>query len=497
MDCSICLESLDGGVAALACGHRFHAACLARLAGATGTSSTRRGALTACPNCRTTSRVAPPVASASFSVGDRVLALWGHKWFPGDVYAVKDGGSAYEIAWDDEDSSNTIPASRVRAAPLTPTPRDARPTAVVTPRAATPPASPMAPAPRELGPPPAPRAIVPRGRSRARAKTSRYTGVRREQENWRRIWRARISVRGSSVDLGAYDDEEGAARAYDAALVKYRNAPTVNFPGEAPLASVLAKLPDAPPPATRPTRTALPPATRRRPHVASTSSAAVCMDLLEAAKDCTNMRGLREPLTSRGFICGAEQRGAVFSVTVPADFPCYYDVVGRGYVNQNRANSLNTLLNYLRGALALVQNGGAYRTEAEYNSRPPGPVAHLAQPAPAPPPPGAPRRSGRAPAPKAPTVIVDPPAPVRRRKRGTDTSQGAKKRKTQSREERRAKQRACRQARRQRKKEEKVARRQRIRAYAEKRKRRRELEDDDAADVDPGATALSTSPSLA
>ena len=40
-----------------------------------------------------------------------------------------------------------------------------------------------------------------------------------------------------------------------------------------------------------------------------------------------------------------------------------------------------------------------------------------AQPAPAPP--GAPRRSGRAPAPKAPKVIVDPPAPVRRRKRGT------------------------------------------------------------------------------
>ena len=95
----------------------------------------------------------------------------------------------------------------------------------------------------------------------------------------------------------------------------------------------------------------------------------LCMDLLEAAKDCKNMKGLREPLTSRGFICGAEQRGAVFSVTVPADFPCYYDVVGRGYVNQNRANSLNTLLNYLRGALALLENGGAYRTEAEYNSR--------------------------------------------------------------------------------------------------------------------------------
>mmetsp|Transcript_1317 Transcript_1317/g.3050 ORF Transcript_1317/g.3050 Transcript_1317/m.3050 type:complete len:334 (+) Transcript_1317:130-1131(+) len=139
--CSICLEALDGGVAALACGHRFHAACLARLAGATGTSSTRRGALTACPNCRTTSRVAP-YKPAAYAVGDRVSALWGYKWYPGDVYAVKDGGSAYEIAWDDEDASNEIPASRVRAAPLTvdvdaPTARDAHPPALVTPQAAS------------------------------------------------------------------------------------------------------------------------------------------------------------------------------------------------------------------------------------------------------------------------------------------------------------------------------------------------------------------------
>ena len=34
--CSICLDALDGGVAALACGHRFHAACLASMAGAVG-----------------------------------------------------------------------------------------------------------------------------------------------------------------------------------------------------------------------------------------------------------------------------------------------------------------------------------------------------------------------------------------------------------------------------------------------------------------------------
>ena len=85
MQCSICLDDLDASGPTLACGHRFHAACLARLAGANGTTPTRRGALTACPNCRTTSRVAP-MTSAAFSVGDRVLALWGHKWFPGDVY---------------------------------------------------------------------------------------------------------------------------------------------------------------------------------------------------------------------------------------------------------------------------------------------------------------------------------------------------------------------------------------------------------------------------
>ena len=84
--CSICLEALDGGVVALAtCGHRFHAACLAQMAGAVGTATTRRGALTACPNCRTVSRVDPVMPVAAFSIGDRVSALWGHKWFPGVV----------------------------------------------------------------------------------------------------------------------------------------------------------------------------------------------------------------------------------------------------------------------------------------------------------------------------------------------------------------------------------------------------------------------------
>ena len=73
--CSICLDNIDSTGPTLACGHRFHASCLARLAGANGTTPTRRGALTACPNCRVVSRVAlTPVAT--FGVGDRVDALF-------------------------------------------------------------------------------------------------------------------------------------------------------------------------------------------------------------------------------------------------------------------------------------------------------------------------------------------------------------------------------------------------------------------------------------
>ena len=60
---------------------------------------------------------------------------------------------------------------------------------------------------------------------------------------------------------------------------------------------------------------------------------AACADLLEAAKDHTNMKGLREPLVSRGFICGSVRptRGENFNVKVPPEFPCYYDVVGKDY----------------------------------------------------------------------------------------------------------------------------------------------------------------------
>ena len=91
---------------------------------------------------------------------------------------------------------------------------------------------------------------------------------------------------------------------------------------------------------------------------------AACADLLEAAKDHTNMKGLREPLVSRGFICGSVRptRGENFNVKVPPEFPCYYDVVGKDY----SVDSLPTLRKYLEGALALARTGGAYRTDAEY-----------------------------------------------------------------------------------------------------------------------------------
>ena len=334
--CSICLEALDGGVAALACGHRFHAACLAQCAAAVGTAATtsRRGTLTACPNCRTTSRVAPAATSAAFSVGDRVLALWGHKWFPGDVYAVKDGGSAYEIAWDDEDSSNEVPASRVRAAPVTvdvdaaTAPRhvllqncddedddgaafgiessatsfSARGSGDLRAPLAAPPPSTRRVCTRSSGPPPAPtpRAIVPR-----------------EAPVRPRI----VAVRGAAVPL-----------TYPCPASCGCGLPHRRCGGCAPCRAKHGGACLAPRPAA---------------HVASTASAwvAACTDLLEAAKDCTKLgEGLRATLTSRGFRCGAKQRnGAQFSITVPPDFPCYYDLVGRGYASrhQTQADSLS------------------------------------------------------------------------------------------------------------------------------------------------------------
>ena len=75
--CSICLDDVAPSVPALACGHRFHAACLAQMASAVGTAArtSRRGTLTACPNCRTVSRVSivAPVRIFLKTEDDRAL----------------------------------------------------------------------------------------------------------------------------------------------------------------------------------------------------------------------------------------------------------------------------------------------------------------------------------------------------------------------------------------------------------------------------------------
>jgi len=83
---------------------------------------------------------------------------------------------------------------------------------------------------------------------RRRVKSSRFTGVRSDIINGK--WRAQIGVKKKKISLGAFDDEEDAARAYDAAVVQYRNELTVHFPGEAPLASTMAALPLLAPPAS-------------------------------------------------------------------------------------------------------------------------------------------------------------------------------------------------------------------------------------------------------
>ena len=116
--CSICLEAGEGSsTLALPCRHRFHAACLSQVAGLR--TPTRRGTVVACPNCRKRSLVAPFAPAAAFGVGDAVLALWGHRWYPGVVEEVVDGGQSYEIVWDDGDVGRVL-ASRVRRNPAQP-----------------------------------------------------------------------------------------------------------------------------------------------------------------------------------------------------------------------------------------------------------------------------------------------------------------------------------------------------------------------------------------
>ena len=114
----------------------------------------------------------------------------------------------------------------------------------------------------------------------------------------------------------------------------------------------------------------LPPAPK--PHVASTTSAwvAACTDLLElAGKEKGGLTGLRGALQSRGFRCGEPAQGRTeFQVSMPQEFPCYYDIVGKGYSGSNRQDLMTSrpgLMAYLEGCLALAQAGGAYRTTAD------------------------------------------------------------------------------------------------------------------------------------
>lgn len=51
------------------------------------------------------------------------------------------------------------------------------------------------------------------------AKSSKFRGVSWHRKSGR--WRATIKLQGNKVQIGAYKDEEEAARAFDGAAVKY------------------------------------------------------------------------------------------------------------------------------------------------------------------------------------------------------------------------------------------------------------------------------------
>ena len=219
-ECPICLDDLDESSPALGCGHRCHAHCLGQLAHALGSTPTRRGTKLSCPTCRRESRVAICAPhTAEFSVGDAVLGLWGHRWFPGVVDAVIDGGRAYEIAYDDGDHAEvTANHCRRRRDPATPAPdddneagEDDEARAMAEDHAAI-------------------RSAYDEEQSDASAsdgeetvvyvewRAPRYRGI--QWDSGRHKWMARYKnpKTGERVIVGHYNDDIEAARAHDAAV---------------------------------------------------------------------------------------------------------------------------------------------------------------------------------------------------------------------------------------------------------------------------------------
>ena len=72
---------------------------------------------------------------------------------------------------------------------------------------------------------------------------------------------------------------------------------------------------------------------------------------------CGSARGTDEP---RHFICGQiSVTRSYYTISVPLEFPCYYDIVGKDHVaHPDNVRSMPQLIKYLQGALALVQTGG-------------------------------------------------------------------------------------------------------------------------------------------
>ena len=191
-ECPICLDDLDESSPALGCGHRCHAHCLGQLAHALGSTPTRRGTKLSCPTCRRESRVAICAPhTAEFSVGDAVLGLWGHRWFPGVVDAVIDGGRAYEIAYDDGDHAEVTAEHCRRLDPATPAPDDDE----------------------DASASDGEETVV-----YVEWRAPRYRGI--QWDSGRHKWMARYKnpETGERVIVGHYNDDIEAARAHDAAV---------------------------------------------------------------------------------------------------------------------------------------------------------------------------------------------------------------------------------------------------------------------------------------